>query len=262
MLLPFHSCHTKLSMFCIRSSLPNSLEIRQVANGEEGVFVLRRLVKRTRFGPFEAKRVPHLENEGAFPLKVQPDESSPSLHVEMTHSMLRSIINWWMWWFPLLFWLTFLSMLDPLMGRSSRGMAWWCVLTPAVKTTATGWCWYDLPPTTSTRIWLLTSRTMTCTSTPPRYVYPSQIWGSFGTLLLVRDFRASFSPATHLFLIRDMWIPSFCPCCLFHRMCFQEQSWGSGMELSMPKRWTSPCSSLNIYHHLQQVGDITAPMLL
>lgn len=41
-----------------------------MADGEEGVFVLRRLVKRTRFGPFEAKRVPHLEKEGAFPLKV------------------------------------------------------------------------------------------------------------------------------------------------------------------------------------------------
>ena len=59
----------------IRSSLPNSPEIREVADGKEGVFVLRRLVKRTRFGPFEAKRVPHLEKEGAFPLKVQPDES-------------------------------------------------------------------------------------------------------------------------------------------------------------------------------------------
>uniref|UniRef100_A0A8C9Z8I4 PR/SET domain 15 n=1 Tax=Sander lucioperca TaxID=283035 RepID=A0A8C9Z8I4_SANLU len=53
-----------------RSSLPNSLEIRQVADGHEGVFVLRRLVKRTRFGPFEAKRVPHLDKEGAFPLKI------------------------------------------------------------------------------------------------------------------------------------------------------------------------------------------------
>ncbi|XP_068187461.1 PR domain zinc finger protein 15 [Antennarius striatus] len=53
-----------------RSSLPSSLEIRPVADGQEGVFVLRRLVKRTRFGPFEAKRVPHLEKEGAFPLKI------------------------------------------------------------------------------------------------------------------------------------------------------------------------------------------------
>ncbi|TNN76951.1 PR domain zinc finger protein 15 [Liparis tanakae] len=53
-----------------RSSLPNSLEIRQVADGQEGVFVMRRLVKRTRFGPFEAKRVPYLEKEGAFPLKI------------------------------------------------------------------------------------------------------------------------------------------------------------------------------------------------
>ncbi|XP_060911911.1 PR domain zinc finger protein 15 [Labrus mixtus] len=53
-----------------RSSLPNSLEIRQAADGGEGVFVMRRLVKRTRFGPFEAKRVPHLEREGVFPLKI------------------------------------------------------------------------------------------------------------------------------------------------------------------------------------------------
>ncbi|KAM4547041.1 PR domain zinc finger protein 15 [Fundulus diaphanus] len=53
-----------------RSSLPSSLEIREVANGEEGVFVLRRLVRRTRFGPFEAKRVPTLEKEGVFPLKI------------------------------------------------------------------------------------------------------------------------------------------------------------------------------------------------
>ncbi|CAL9685926.1 unnamed protein product [Knipowitschia caucasica] len=47
-----------------------SLEIREVRPGEEGVFVLRRLVKRTRFGPFEAKRVSHLLREGHFPLKV------------------------------------------------------------------------------------------------------------------------------------------------------------------------------------------------
>ncbi|KAM9847019.1 PR domain zinc finger protein 15 [Aulostomus maculatus] len=53
-----------------RSSLPNSLEIKQVADGVEGVFVQRRLVKRTRFGPFEAKRVPFLEKEGVFPLKI------------------------------------------------------------------------------------------------------------------------------------------------------------------------------------------------
>uniref|UniRef100_A0A1A8GDQ3 PR domain containing 15 n=2 Tax=Nothobranchius korthausae TaxID=1143690 RepID=A0A1A8GDQ3_9TELE len=52
-----------------RSSLPNSLEIRDTDN-KEGVFVLQRLVKRTRFGPFEAKRVPHLEADGAFPLKI------------------------------------------------------------------------------------------------------------------------------------------------------------------------------------------------
>ncbi|MEQ2193448.1 hypothetical protein XENOCAPTIV_028334, partial [Xenoophorus captivus] len=32
---------------------------REVGNREDGVFVLRRLVKRTRFGPFEAKKVPN-----------------------------------------------------------------------------------------------------------------------------------------------------------------------------------------------------------
>uniref|UniRef100_A0A4W5NHH1 PR/SET domain 15 n=1 Tax=Hucho hucho TaxID=62062 RepID=A0A4W5NHH1_9TELE len=53
-----------------RSSLPENLEIRQVPDGKEGVFVLRRLVKRTRFGPFEAKRVSHLDKEGLFPLKI------------------------------------------------------------------------------------------------------------------------------------------------------------------------------------------------
>lgn len=65
-----------LLLLCwIRSSLPNSLEIRPVGDGVEGVFVQRRLVKRTRFGPYEAKRVSQLETEGAFPLKVQPDDS-------------------------------------------------------------------------------------------------------------------------------------------------------------------------------------------
>ncbi|XP_028323207.1 PR domain zinc finger protein 15 isoform X2 [Gouania willdenowi] len=55
-----------------RSSLPSSLEIKAVSNGKEGIFVQRRLVKRTRFGPFEAKRVSHLDKEleGAFPLKI------------------------------------------------------------------------------------------------------------------------------------------------------------------------------------------------
>ncbi|XP_059913264.1 PR domain zinc finger protein 15 isoform X1 [Gadus macrocephalus] len=53
-----------------RSSLPSSLEIREVSVGVEGVFVLRQLVKRTRFGPFEAKRVPNLERDGPFPLKI------------------------------------------------------------------------------------------------------------------------------------------------------------------------------------------------
>ncbi|XP_048872038.1 PR domain zinc finger protein 15 isoform X2 [Brienomyrus brachyistius] len=53
-----------------RSSLPESLEIRKVGEAEEGVFVLRHLVKRTRFGPFEARRVAQLSKEGRFPLKI------------------------------------------------------------------------------------------------------------------------------------------------------------------------------------------------
>ncbi|XP_061596174.1 PR domain zinc finger protein 15 isoform X2 [Cololabis saira] len=53
-----------------RSTLPNSLEIREMGNGVEGVFVLRRLVKRTRFGPFEARRALCLDKEGPFPLKI------------------------------------------------------------------------------------------------------------------------------------------------------------------------------------------------
>uniref|UniRef100_A0A3B3QC11 PR/SET domain 15 n=1 Tax=Paramormyrops kingsleyae TaxID=1676925 RepID=A0A3B3QC11_9TELE len=53
-----------------RSSLPDSLEIRKVGEAEEGVFVLRHLVKRTRFGPFEARRVAQLSKEGQFPLKM------------------------------------------------------------------------------------------------------------------------------------------------------------------------------------------------
>lgn len=53
-----------------------------MADGQEGVFVMRRLVKRTRFGPFEAKRVPHLEKEEAFTLKVQPKEFQEFVLVE------------------------------------------------------------------------------------------------------------------------------------------------------------------------------------
>ncbi|XP_072901122.1 PR domain zinc finger protein 15 isoform X2 [Hemitrygon akajei] len=53
-----------------RSSLPSSLEIRQLEDGSEGVFALSPLVKRTQFGPFEAKRVPRLEKESMFSLKV------------------------------------------------------------------------------------------------------------------------------------------------------------------------------------------------
>ncbi|XP_067288816.1 PR domain zinc finger protein 15 [Pseudorasbora parva] len=59
-----------------RSSLPDSLEIRPAEERNEGVFVLRRLVKRTRFGPFEAKRVPSLQIEGAFPLKIFQKDGS------------------------------------------------------------------------------------------------------------------------------------------------------------------------------------------
>ncbi|XP_016345893.1 PR domain zinc finger protein 15-like [Sinocyclocheilus anshuiensis] len=59
-----------------RSSLPDSLEIRLAEKGKEGVFVLRWLVKRTRFGPFEAKKVPSLQTEGAFPLKVFQKDGS------------------------------------------------------------------------------------------------------------------------------------------------------------------------------------------
>ncbi|KAM6970634.1 PR domain zinc finger protein 15 [Aplochiton taeniatus] len=53
-----------------RSSLPDSLEIKPVPEGKEGVFVQSRLVKRTRFGPYEAKRVSHLDKEGPYPLKI------------------------------------------------------------------------------------------------------------------------------------------------------------------------------------------------
>lgn len=84
---------------CIRSSLPDSLEIRRAADGQEGVFVLRRLVKRTRFGPFEAKRVPHLENEGAFPLKVRPNQCSAcrddTIYAPYCCSFLSDITSFW-----------------------------------------------------------------------------------------------------------------------------------------------------------------------
>uniref|UniRef100_A0A3B4CSS7 PR/SET domain 15 n=1 Tax=Pygocentrus nattereri TaxID=42514 RepID=A0A3B4CSS7_PYGNA len=59
-----------------RSSLPSSLEIRQAEERTEGVFVLQRLVKRTRFGPFEAKRVPNLNTGGPFPLKIFQKDGS------------------------------------------------------------------------------------------------------------------------------------------------------------------------------------------
>ncbi|XP_061104658.1 PR domain zinc finger protein 15 [Conger conger] len=53
-----------------RSSLPDSLEIQTASGGEEGVFALQLLVKRTRFGPFEAKRVAQLDRDVQFPLKI------------------------------------------------------------------------------------------------------------------------------------------------------------------------------------------------
>uniref|UniRef100_A0A8C2FXG1 PR/SET domain 15 n=1 Tax=Cyprinus carpio TaxID=7962 RepID=A0A8C2FXG1_CYPCA len=59
-----------------RSSLPDSLEIKLAEKGKEGVFVLRKLVKRTQFGPFEARRVPSLQTEGAFPLKLFQKDGS------------------------------------------------------------------------------------------------------------------------------------------------------------------------------------------
>ncbi|MCI4387901.1 hypothetical protein PGIGA_G00079600 [Pangasianodon gigas] len=59
-----------------RSSLPDSLEIRAAEGGTEGVFVLQRLVKRTRFGPFEAKRVTQLNTHTPFPLKIFQTDGS------------------------------------------------------------------------------------------------------------------------------------------------------------------------------------------
>ncbi|XP_065115991.1 PR domain zinc finger protein 15 isoform X1 [Paramisgurnus dabryanus] len=59
-----------------RSSLPGSLEIMLTDEGRDGVFVLHRLVKRTRFGPFEAKRVRSLQTEGTFPLKIFQKDGS------------------------------------------------------------------------------------------------------------------------------------------------------------------------------------------
>ncbi|XP_053097240.1 PR domain zinc finger protein 15 isoform X2 [Pangasianodon hypophthalmus] len=59
-----------------RSSLPDSLEIRAAEGGMEGVFVLQRLVKRTRFGPFEAKRVTQLNTHTPFPLKIFQTDGS------------------------------------------------------------------------------------------------------------------------------------------------------------------------------------------
>lgn len=65
-----------------RSSLPDSLQIQASQEGAEGVFVLRKLVKRTRFGPFEAKRVPHLDKQGTFPLRVRISCDNLLLHAK------------------------------------------------------------------------------------------------------------------------------------------------------------------------------------
>ncbi|XP_064412935.1 PR domain zinc finger protein 15 [Latimeria chalumnae] len=53
-----------------RSSLPPNLEIKPLEGGKEGIFALTQLVRRTQFGPFEAKRVATLEKEMTFPLKI------------------------------------------------------------------------------------------------------------------------------------------------------------------------------------------------
>ncbi|XP_042189932.1 PR domain zinc finger protein 15-like, partial [Callorhinchus milii] len=60
-----------------RSSLPPNLEIRQLEDGSQGVFALSPLVKRTQFGPFEAKRASsHPEKEPGFSLKVFQKDGS------------------------------------------------------------------------------------------------------------------------------------------------------------------------------------------
>ncbi|XP_060689815.1 PR domain zinc finger protein 15 isoform X2 [Hemiscyllium ocellatum] len=67
-----------------RSSLPSSLEIRQLEDGSEGVFALSPLVKRTQFGPFEAKRVSQLEKEAVFSLKVF-QKDGPDIYFDTTN---------------------------------------------------------------------------------------------------------------------------------------------------------------------------------
>ena len=48
-------------------------------------------------------------------------------------------------------------------------------------------------------------------------------------------------------------------CCLFPRMCFRAQSWGSGTELSTPRRWRSPCWSIH-FRHFHKVDGVSAPV--
>uniref|UniRef100_H3B928 PR/SET domain 15 n=1 Tax=Latimeria chalumnae TaxID=7897 RepID=H3B928_LATCH len=61
-----------------RSSLPPNLEIKPLEGGKEGIFALTQLVRRTQFGPFEAKRVATLEKEMTFPLKVHSADNKRS----------------------------------------------------------------------------------------------------------------------------------------------------------------------------------------
>ncbi|XP_012683088.2 PR domain zinc finger protein 15 isoform X2 [Clupea harengus] len=67
---PVVTVNDSLVLSRARSSLPDNLEIKSVHEGKEGVFVLHKLVKRTRFGPFEAKRLQHMDKQGIFPLRI------------------------------------------------------------------------------------------------------------------------------------------------------------------------------------------------
>ncbi|XP_029434311.1 PR domain zinc finger protein 15 isoform X2 [Rhinatrema bivittatum] len=75
-----------------RSSLPANLEIRQLEDDVEGVFAITHLVRRTQFGPFEAKRVTKVENESSFPLKVF-QKDGPVLHMDISN---EDDCNWMM----------------------------------------------------------------------------------------------------------------------------------------------------------------------
>lgn len=92
------------------------MEIRSAEEGKEGVFVLSRLVKRTRFGPFEAKRVLSLHIEGAFPLKVNN-------RLSIYHYYPNGPI---------------LNVFSIVYLRYFKRTAQWFVLTRPMKTTVTG----------------------------------------------------------------------------------------------------------------------------